>query len=82
MRRTLKNRTCAVILAGTLIAGCQTGTAWAVTAETIPVTGTKRAVGVEPAPVMETDSTGETTKESGNKLTENAASERPWKISP
>ena len=73
MRRTLKNRTCAVILAGTLIAGCQAGTAWAGMAETLPMTGTERAAVVEPAPVMETDGTGETTKESGSETLENIA---------
>ena len=73
MRRTLKNRTCAVILAGTLIAGCQTGTAWADMAETLPMTGTEKAVVMETAAVMETDSAGETTKESGNTTTENTA---------
>ena len=76
MRRVMKNRTCAVILAGTLIAGCQVGTAWAGTAETLPMTGTERAVVGETAPVMEADSTRETTKESGNKPTENAVLER------
>lgn len=73
MRRTLKNRTCAVILAGTFIAGCQAGTAWAGMAETLPMTGTERAAVVEPAPVMETDGTGETTKESGSETLENIA---------
>ena len=76
MRRVMKTRTCAVILAGTLIAGCQAGTAWAGMAETLPMTSTERAVVVETAPVMETDTAGETTKESGNEPAGNAASER------